>query len=123
MSAALYEKIGQQLVELEDRKRCYSNLLALLAQVVQGYIDPARIMINLTEQQWLCAAEGERPATPATLNGLPICVVAPEPPAAEGEDHGRDQLINSLEGRIESLEEQLDRCRVAMINLGAEPPE
>lgn len=75
--AQLFERLGRALVEIEDRSNSYATLLDLLAKVVSGEIDPSRVIVNLTDKTWGYAAPGERPPMPATINGLPKCVVAP----------------------------------------------
>lgn len=78
----LYAKIGQQHLEIEDRKVCYTKLLTLFSQVVSGEVDRSRVMVNLTTQQYAVSPVGERPAMPATINGHPVCVVAKDDAAA-----------------------------------------
>jgi len=79
----LYAKIGRMQVDHEALDAEYSRLLALLAQVVAGEVDPSRLLVNLSERSWQLAAPGERPPAPATINGLPVVVVAPPPPSPE----------------------------------------
>ena len=79
----LFEMLGRKQVELEQLNENYDAVLQLLAQVVSGEVDRRRVLVNLTERTWARAAEGERPGTPATINGLPICVVAPDEPPVD----------------------------------------
>lgn len=73
----LLAKIGRQHLLLEKQDEAYGQLLQLLAQVVRGDVDRSRVMVNLTAKGWMVAPEGFRPDLPATINGLPFCVVAP----------------------------------------------
>jgi hypothetical protein len=75
----LYEKVGRLQVAHEQLDAEYTRLLGLLAQVVAGDVDPARLLVDLTNRTWTLAEPGQRPGLPATINGLPRCVVAPEP--------------------------------------------
>lgn len=50
--AQLYEKIGRQQVDIEDRALNYSRLLLLFAQVLLGEVDPARVTLDLAAQTW-----------------------------------------------------------------------
>jgi hypothetical protein len=82
--AQLYERVGRQQVLIENQDAAYTALLRLLAQVVKGEVTRDRVMVNLTARAWTVAPDGFRPETPATINGLPECVVAPaEPPPAD----------------------------------------
>ena len=76
--ALLNGRIVEQMFRLEEQDAEYSRILDLLAKVVSGEIDRSRVMVNLTDRTWSFANPGERPAMPATINGLPVCVVAPE---------------------------------------------
>jgi len=71
--------IGRKQIQLEELDQQYSRLTNVLAGVVSGAIAPSRVMVNLTDRTWTVAAPDTRPGMPATVNGLPICVVAPEP--------------------------------------------
>lgn len=85
MSAKLYEQLGRKQERIEELDTAYDALLGLLAGVVEGSIDRGRVIVNLTERSWSLSPEGQRPAMPATVNGLPKCVVADiaaEKPAA-----------------------------------------
>lgn len=73
----LYETLGRKQAQLEAQDAAYNALLNLLASVVIGEIDRSRIMVNLTDRNWIATGPGERPALPATINGLPVCIVAP----------------------------------------------
>jgi len=80
MSESLFAAIGRRQLAMENQDAAYTALLNLLAEVVSGTTDRSRVMINLTDRTWSVAAHGQRPAMPSTINGLPLCVVAPEPP-------------------------------------------
>lgn len=74
----LFSKIGEQHLEIERLTSSYKSLIETLASIVRGDIDLSRVMVNLTDYAVVWAPIGERPGLPATINGLPICVVAPE---------------------------------------------
>lgn len=74
----LYAKIGEQHLEIEGLKKRFGKLLNVIADIVRGDIDLSRVMVDLTNQGVSWAPIGQRPAMPATINGLPVCVVAPE---------------------------------------------
>ena len=71
------ERYGRLTVKCEKAEEGYTQLLNLLAKVVSGEIDRSRVMVNLTDRTCIFAPEGFRPELPATINGLPVCVVAP----------------------------------------------
>ena len=73
----LYAKIGRQQVESERLNAEYDALLKLLGDVVTGAIERSRVLVNLTGRSWALSPPGQQPAMPATINGLPVCVVAP----------------------------------------------
>lgn len=85
MTAKLYETLGRKQEALEGLDADYTALLNLLAGVVGGTIDRRRVLVNLTGRSWQLAPDGLRPATPGTINGLPVCVVAPADEAGPGE--------------------------------------
>jgi len=78
--AQLYEKVGRQAVELETRKVAFTQLLKVFAEVVSGECERSRLLVNLTDETYTWAPPGERPAMPATINGVPQCVMAPDGP-------------------------------------------
>lgn len=80
--AELYERIGRMQIQTELQDAAYSKLLNILAAVVSGTVEPSRVLVNLTDRKWEMAAAGQRPNLPPTVNGLPVCVVAPAAPAA-----------------------------------------
>jgi len=82
----LFAKIGQQHLLIENQDAAYAQLLGILAGVVCGEIDRARVMVNLTDKSWAVAGPGERPAAPATINGLPVVVLAPVPEPIVGDE-------------------------------------
>ncbi len=75
----LYAKIGRMQVLLETQDAAYTQLLGVLAGVVGGDIHPSRVLVNLTNRGWTLAPDGFSPEIPATVNGLPKCVVWPGP--------------------------------------------
>lgn len=79
----LYAKVGRQHVQLEKQDAAFTQVLSLAAGLVNGEIDRSRVLINLTDRAWMVVPAGERPPMPATVNGLPRCVVAPETAAPE----------------------------------------
>lgn len=91
MSAELNEAlaaVGKKQVAFEKLDAEYSKLLQVLAGVVSGDIARSRVLVNLTDRTYLFVSPGCRPPMPATINGLPVCVVGPE--EAVGEDSGTD---------------------------------
>ena len=76
--AQLFEMLGRKQARIEGMDASYDALLALLADVVSGRCAPSRVLVNLTDRSWERAPEGHRPGLPATVNGLPKVVVAPE---------------------------------------------
>ncbi len=77
MSDKLYEIIGRKQERLEELDGNYTALLNLLGGVVSGGIDPSRLLVNLSDRTWVLMPEGRRPPLPATINGLPVRIVAP----------------------------------------------
>jgi hypothetical protein len=77
MSAKLYEQLGRKQEALETLDQAYTDLLGVLAGVVTGEIDRRRVLVNLTDRSWTVAPPGNSPSLPATINGLPVCKVAP----------------------------------------------
>lgn len=77
----LYAKIGKQHLELEQRKEGHTKLLRMLASVVSGEIDRSRVLVNLTDETYSWTEPGTRPGRPATFNGMPYVVMAPDEPA------------------------------------------
>ncbi len=74
----LFEAFGRKQLAFEQLDKEYTKLLALLADVVSGSIDRRRVLVNLTDRTWTLAEEGQRPGLPATINGVPQCVVCPD---------------------------------------------
>lgn len=79
----LHEVIGQKEVALLLAEANYTAALQCLADVISGRLEPSRVIVNLTERSFFWVAPGERPVLPATVNGLPVCVVAPDPSPQE----------------------------------------
>lgn len=103
MSERLYAKIGRQAERIEDLDAAYDHLLALFARVITGEVARSRVLLNLTERTWTLAPEGRSPAGPATINGLPRCVLgAPEPGRAPS---GNGHAPLRVEGGVEGLRE------------------
>jgi hypothetical protein len=83
----LYEKIGRTQTAYDALDAEYTKLIQVLAQVVQGGIARSRVLVDLTNRRFEVAAPEQSPSLPATINGLPVCVVAPlesEPVTAAG---------------------------------------
>lgn len=82
----LLARIGRMTIQSEKQDQAYTDLLQRLAMVVSGEVDRSRVMVNLTDRTWAISAPGTTPATPATINGLPVIVMAPpaepQPPTA-----------------------------------------
>lgn len=76
-----YEKIGRKQARIEELEQQKAELVQLLAKVVSGEIDRSRVLVNLTVGEACWAEQGCRPGMPATVNGLPRCVVAPDEPS------------------------------------------
>ena len=71
----LFAKIGEQHLAIEDKDKFIGGLLGVFAGVLKGEIEPSRVMLNLTSRSWIVAPEHLSPGMPATVNGLPECVV------------------------------------------------
>jgi hypothetical protein len=78
MEEKLYARIGRMQLTAEAQDEAYTALLKVLAGVVSGEIDRKRVLVNLTDRTWQTTEPGQRPALPATINGIPLCVVAPD---------------------------------------------
>ena len=76
----LYGKIGQLQCANDTMKANYSRLIRVVSEIVSGECDDSRVLVNLTDETVMWAPVGERPAMPATINGVPECVVAPDRP-------------------------------------------
>ncbi len=98
--AELYERLGRMLEQCERNERGFNSLLDTLGKVVSGEIDRSRVMVNLTDKAVSWAAAGERPMLPATINGVPVCVVAKEDDATV--DMQR-QVIEKLTAEINEM--------------------
>ena len=73
--SSVYERLGRKQEQLENLDEAYTTLLKLLAGVVSGEIARSRVLVNLTERSWALVPEGQTPAHPAVINGLPEYVV------------------------------------------------
>lgn len=73
----LYAKIGRQHLEAERLNAEYDALLKLLGDVIAGTTERSRVLVNLTNRCWALSPPGQQPAMPATINGLPVCIVSP----------------------------------------------
>jgi len=78
--------VGRKQVALEELQAQTLNLLQTLADVVSGKTARSRVIVNLTAHSWDIAPEGQRPCMPATINGVPICVIAPDDPVQNALD-------------------------------------
>ncbi len=78
--AQLFEKIGRLQTANDKLNQEYDLLLSKLGGVVSGEIARTRVLVNLTDRTWEVAPEGNSPGLPASVNGLPVCVVAPPLP-------------------------------------------
>jgi hypothetical protein len=76
----LLARIARQMIALEERDAQFDALLQMTAGLVDGSIDRSRVMVDLTNRTVHRSELGQRPALPATINGLPQCVVAPPEP-------------------------------------------
>ncbi len=81
-----FEKFGRMQWQIDQLNYQYDQTAKLLADVISGKVDPSRVLVNLTARTWTISPEGERPAMPATINGLPVCVTAPAKPTADKVD-------------------------------------
>ena len=79
----MYEKIGRLQSALEEENARYNQTLGLFAGVLSGDIAPERVMIDLTNRIWTCAALGQSPPMPATVNGIPHCIIGKATEPAE----------------------------------------
>lgn len=73
----LYAEIGRMQMQVRAKDAAFTALLSLVGKLVDGSIDPARVLVNLTDQTVNVTAEGEYATLPAQINGLPVCVIAP----------------------------------------------
>jgi hypothetical protein len=76
MSDKLYADLGRKQERIEQLDAAFDQLLRITAQLLSGEIEPSRVMIDLTNRAWIVAPMGQSPPMPATINGLPNCVVA-----------------------------------------------
>lgn len=89
----LYARIGRQAIRIEQQDTAFEALLNHFADVLEGKIDPRRVLINRTGKELQIAPDGFTAAMPATINGFPVCAVytpfkfppEPEPEKAEAE--------------------------------------
>ena len=85
----IYEALGRKQAIIEAQDLAYSRLLDLAACLVSGDIPRSRVLVDVTNRTWTLAPKGEKPCMPATINGLPRCIVAPEEePVLELERNG-----------------------------------
>ncbi len=71
----LLARLARQMIDIEERKEKFGQLINVLANVLKGEVDPSRVLVNLTDQSCFVCAEGESQSMPGTINGLPVCVV------------------------------------------------
>lgn len=76
----LYAVLGRKQLQLEEQDRSYTALLNLLVGVLCGDIEPSRVLVNLTDRTWRVSEPGTSPGMPATINGLPRCIVGQSGP-------------------------------------------
>lgn len=120
MSGKLYEQLGRKQEVIEAQDAAYQAILDLLAGVVSGEIDPARILVNRTDRSWTMASQGERPAMPGTINGLPVCVVAPNGPSVEELKADKAMLLGAIKAlqrgtlQLDEFEINGDDCKVVL---------
>ena len=65
-------------MELEACQADKAMILKIFAETLTGECDPNRILINLTDGSVQWSAVGTRPGMPSQVNGLPLCVMAPD---------------------------------------------
>lgn len=99
-----YERIGRLAHKCEQLEAGNVQLLDTLAKVVSGEIDRSRVMVNLTDKTVIWAPEGERPEVPATINGVPRCIVAPAQDATAATVDAQRQIIERLEKELRESE-------------------
>lgn len=124
MSAKLYEQLGRKQETIEAQDAAYQALMDLLAKVVSGDIATSRLLVNLTARTWEVSAQGERPAMPATVNGQPVCIIAPEAPDFVGEigklKADKAMLLGAIEAcqrgtlSLDEFEINGDDCKVVL---------
>lgn len=74
----LYNALGRKQLAFDSLKTAFDAVILELARLVAGETDPSRYMVNLTEGSFIRVPQGERPTLPATVNGVPNCVVCPD---------------------------------------------
>lgn len=84
MSEKLYAKLGQKQERIEELEAAFDFVNRALAGVLDGSIDPERVLVNLTDRAVTVAPPGEGVGTPATINGKPECVIARPVQVQEG---------------------------------------
>jgi hypothetical protein len=95
-----FELLGRKQATLEEVQANYALALDLVAKILTGEIDTSRVIVNLTDQTFQWVAPGNSPSLPATINGLPNCVVDPEPKT-------KAELVREIEvltERVKALE-------------------
>jgi hypothetical protein len=100
----LYARIGRQAVTIDQQNDAYTALLEVLAGVVGGKIKSERVLVNLTDRAWNVSPEGFSQAMPATINGVPNCVIAP-PERSEGPflNDGHEVIITGRDFKVEPV--------------------
>lgn len=71
----LFARIGRQAIAIEQKEAGFDQLLNIFGDVLEGKTDPRRILINRTERRFEMAPDGFAAASPATINGFPVCAV------------------------------------------------
>lgn len=107
----LWQKLGRKQARLEEVEEAYESLLETLAKVVSGEIDRSRVMVNLTDKTVIWAPEGMRPEVPATINGVPRCIVAPAEDATAATVDAQRQVIEKLTAELKDARRH-PRCQI-----------
>lgn len=102
-----YERIGRLSHRVEQAEAAFNAVLDTLAKVVSGEICRSRVMVDLTNRGVTWAPEGMRPETPATINGLPKCVVAPADDATQATVDMQRAAIEKLEADLKELHDEI----------------
>ncbi len=75
MDEKLQAALGRKQLQLEEQDIAYTRVLNVLAGVLSGEIEPNRVLVNRTDRTWIVVEPGQSTGMPATINGLPVCVV------------------------------------------------
>lgn len=95
-------ELAKLLVQTKRQSASYIQLLTALAGVVKGDIERTRCLVDLTNLTWTVMAVGQSPVCPASINGLPVIVLAgPDPKDAQLA--AASELVSSLRAEIKQL--------------------